>query len=906
MKTKLHRHLARQIKKNLGKDFNIDLLEPNFQNLLSSISDYYEESDNERKFLENTIDRNSQELNTLNKIISDENKEISTRLYQYKEAIDDALLVSITDSEGNITFINDNFCSLTGYTHEELMGSSNAILRHDIDNFPYTIYTTLKEHKKWQGVLPTNAKDGKVHYISSTIFPLHDRHGTITEFVEIGNDITLLEETTQKAQAATQAKSEFLANMSHEIRTPMNGIIGMSHLALKTHLDEKQKNYIQKIDNSAKALLGIINDILDFSKIEAGKLNIEKVDFDLYSLIDGVLGLLEFKIHEKNLELIVSYDKDLAQNFHGDSLRIAQILTNFISNAVKFTHQGKVGLYISTPQKNRVRFEVCDTGIGLTSEQQSKLFQSFSQADGSTTRQYGGTGLGLTIAKQLTELMNGRVWIESEHGKGSRFFFEIELHANDTAKPLQSFEDKCVLIIDDDQVWHKTLKSTFERFNIVADCLYDTPSAIEKILHTDTHYDLMLIDWRMPHINGVEAAKQIDLATAHKSKIPTIMMVSSYEQDSIMSDAKAAGIELFLQKPINPVTLNQQLSNIFLGHNQTSGAKPMHHPSHDITTLQGSYILLADDNETNREIIIGVLEESGIAIDTAANGQMAVESYQANPNKYELILMDIQMPIMDGYRATQLIRQQNPTLPIVALTANAMREDIERSLESGMNAHLNKPIDVKKLYGVLLKYITPKSEAQSKDSKKTHPVFIPQFDSIDTDIGLAHLLGNEKLYLKVLHNFSVDQKGLDLESLDDDTFARTLHTIKGLSANIGAMRLHKISQQLEEDRNSISMELFSKELDRVMDELEKKLPNEIFQEQTNAKQMIEANIQTTLFEELHEALERMEPLAVQSIIKKIDQYKLPQKTQEFFDNIKELIDNYEFDEALKLFWGDSK
>ncbi|MCK5162999.1 MAG: response regulator [Desulfobacula sp.] len=719
-----------------------------------------------------------------------------------------------------------------------------------------------------------------------------------------------LEKAIVAATASTRAKSEFLANMSHEIRTPMNAITGMTYLLKQTDPTLRQRDYITKIENSANALLGIINDILDISKIEAGRLDIEAIDFDLHKVIEDVTMLVEINAAEKDLDFVVSYENITNMNFHGDPLRLTQILTNLVNNAVKFTSKGEVGVYVRTLTKDRFCFEVKDTGIGLTEEQKNKLFQSFSQADASTTRKYGGTGLGLSICKHLVEMMGGRIWVESEFGKGSSFIFEITLkELEKTEKPVEKFNDKRVLIVDDTPSWQIILQKMLHRFSIETDVAGSGEEALRMIGSQDQIYDLILMDWRMPGMDGLQTARLIQEHC--KSIPPTIIMVSAYRQESLQQIAMEQGIDIFLHKPVNPSTLYDIITDFFgsgIVRDYRHKAKK-YSLKRKLTTLKGSTLLLVEDNTMNCEIIHGILEPSGIIIKEAANGKEAVAMYQASPDTYELILMDLQMPVMDGYAAAKEIRKIDQTVPIIAVSANAMTSDIEKTRQYEMNEHLNKPIDVEKLFAVLLKYIPKKCDTAQEAGRLdtiNGKIPLPALRSIDTNAGLKQMLGDVSLYIKIVRDFSDNYEGTaeTLIQLINDNRAeakRLVHTIKGLSGNIGAVKLHKKAVRFDESLDLSLLAPFTAELQRVVDEIKH---SKVFSDrqplELNQTKRLNKTDRDQLMQQLKEALKKRRPQLVSPILDELNLCDLGGTDLELLDKITTLVKKYKFKDAFNI------
>jgi len=690
-----------------------------------------------------------------------------------------------------------------------------------------------------------------------------------------------LQEAKEKAEEATRMKSVFLANMSHEIRTPMNGIIGMVKLLQRTDLTDRQKNYLNKIELSANTLLGIINDILDLSKIEAGKLKLEKRKFDLFNVIENVFNLMEVKAHEKGLELVVDYKPDVKRNVYGDSLRISQILMNLFSNAVKFTEKGEVGLRVEKAGKNRYRFEVWDTGIGMSEEQIKKIFEPFVQGEDSTTRRYGGTGLGLAITKQLTEMMKGNIRVESKEGKGSRFIIEVELEELPEEEGLKHFEGKKVLLVDDNETWLQSLKEILSSFGLEVDLAKSGEEAVTKVCREGKIYDLIIMDWNMPKMDGITATKVIrEKCTKFP---PTVIMVSAFRDETLVKRAKESGVALFLEKPVDPEVLNKILDKIFRGERilfteEEEGEK--------IPKFEGKKVLLVEDNEINREVILALLKDTGLEEDTVVNGKEALE--KVKEKEYDLILMDVQMPVMDGLTATKEMRDKGIKTPIVALTAHAMKEEAERCLKAGMNEHLSKPVDVKKLYETLEKFL---GKANYVEVKKDNEFL--KGEHINFEGGLKRVGGNKKLYESLLKKFYEEYSDKNFEELEGEELRRAAHTLKGTAGNLGAERLSTIAGKLEKTLDKSLIPELKKELKEVLKEIEKTIKTE------KGEALSENEVREKL-KELKEFLKRRKARESRKLAEELSSSDIPDECKSLIEEVYKLVRKYKLKEAAEV------
>ena len=646
-----------------------------------------------------------------------------------------------------------------------------------------------------------------------------------------------LEVARKQAVDATHAKSMFLANMSHEIRTPMNAILGMAYLALKTDLNTRQHDYVNKIHEAAKSLLAIINDILDFSKVEAGKLELDEGRFRIEDVAGHSLSLLRQRAHEKDIELLfdVTESRLLGEGgaLMGDALRLGQVVTNLLSNAVKFTHHGYVKLLIGVEGHQAdalsLRFTVRDTGIGMTQEQIGRLFQEFTQADGSTTRKYGGTGLGLTISKRIVELMGGRIWVESVPGEGSSFNFTARFSLTKPpappSAPLPRADAMRVLVVDDQPDARLALADLLGALGVGSampggiDSADDGDTAlvmVDRAQQEGRPYDLLLVDWVMPRVDGAGVLKALQERSG--ANRPVAVVVSAYDSEIVHGTASALGARHFLPKPVLPESLRALVRWLAGGEAADSRSAPHLRTSDDLT---GMRVLLMEDNPINQQLAVELMESRGVQVDVANNGQEGIALIHAHrPAHYAVVLMDLQMPVMDGYEATRLLRLdvRYVQLPIFAMTAHAMADERQRCLVLGMNGHVSKPIDPELLYALLAELhldaadarpgpttlsAVSASPAPGSGDGLVWPAVLPAFAGLNLRAGLRHAGGKTALYVQLLQRFAHDYVDFSttLEALlaadnwNDAT--RQAHTLKGLCATLGADEVHTLAAGLE-------------------------------------------------------------------------------------------------------------
>jgi PAS domain S-box-containing protein len=633
--------------------------------------------------------------------------------------------MSWVTSLGQFKYINHGVLTISGYSRETLMKEGMSLL---FDGETYRKITgeylpAALERGHFECELPLIRKDGELRTLGVLIFTTDSKKQglgfiamDITEKRRLEQELISAKEL---AEQSNRVKTNFLSRMSHEMRTPMNAIIGMTTIAQSCHDKRRVTDCLDKIHEASIHLLGLINDILDMSKIESGKLDILYSEFDFEMMLKNVTGMMNFRIDEKKQNFLVRIERDVPPRIIADEQRLSQILRNLLSNASKFTpEEGTISLTVKkiAGKDNlcTLRFHVVDSGIGINPEQMDRLFTLFEQADGTIARKYDGAGLGLSITKSIIELMGGEIWVNSEAGKGSDFTFEITVEQGKTPEPMEStgntWDQLRILVVDDSRDVLEYFREYAEQMKINCVISSNSLEACKLMEDAEAPFDIVFADWRMPGMNGIELTEKTKARFGNRV---VVIMISAAEWEAIEEEAKKAGVDGFVPKPLFSSALTDCINGCIKRGNLIKNGEETAAEQND--DFSGQTILLAEDVAINREIVLAFLEDTGIAIDCAADGAEAVRLFTENPAKYSAIFMDIHMPEMDGYEATRRIRASSAaeakTIPIIAMTANVFQEDVEKCIAAGMDDHVGKPVDIERLMFLLRKHLLHRGDA---------------------------------------------------------------------------------------------------------------------------------------------------------------------------------------------------